>query len=201
VRGGTDAGAQFAEISRVVASAVPQGDEAQDRTAALCQSALLAGGLAADLFTASADDKAGRRIRAPLRDRMILTGNGSSEDAAGRAVCALGWYYPLRLTARAPDREHWDVLRDVLPWLSMLHRGLHPIESLVVVTDEETIVDLYERVPDSTRFAIGMARWLAIHLGDKTPELPGPPELVLLAGSLSQGWRLFAAALDADCAG
>lgn len=67
---------------------------------------------------------------------------------------------------------------------------------MVVVTDPETVFDLYEAATDRGRFSVGMARWLALHLGDPNPDVPQFLEWMLLASSLTGAWPVFAAGLE-----
>jgi hypothetical protein len=192
------AGQRYSEVATIAAQAA--ATEVSGKDLVLCSSALRAAGLAAELFVGHADDDdeedEGEPHEHRLREHMLLVARTGSRDAVGRVVSGLAWYYPLKLAADDPDRAR----QDVDPWLQMIHRGLHPLESLVVVTDADMIFDLYERGPDGGRFAIGMARWLAMHLGDPNPDVPDLWEALRLEASLASAWQVFAAGLRTEMA-
>jgi hypothetical protein len=182
---------RFSEVAQIISRAVPSFDEpGGTRSTVLCRAALIAGGLAADSYVASEESSEGDSSNR-LRERMIRTAETDSKDSIGRVVSALAWYYPLQLAAQDPDREN----QDVLPWLVMLHQGLHPVESLVVVVDEAMIMDLYERGPEPSRLNIGMTRWLWIHLGEPNPD-PNILESMSLGITLVSVWPIFVAGLE-----
>lgn len=149
---------RLGEVAFALADAVSASPELDEDGARLCSSAIFASGVAAGLFIESD----ALEELSPLQERVLEVVRGGSQDAIARAVAGLAWYFPLSLAGHAAEEVPSDDEGD-RAWLATLHRGLHPAESLVVVTDEAVIRELFDRRTDST-LSIGIVGWFATHL-------------------------------------
>lgn len=155
----------FGGAAGILTAICTTNDDVQDQDKKLCPSCLAAAALAAGLLA-----HAGNPTGASTEDYVTAILADEDQDAAGRVVYALAWYFAL--TFLGPNIG--KVPRD--GWLEAMQEGLGPVES-IQIAESDQLVELFESYKSWTKkkseaFPIMLCRWLNLHLGDKWSDTP-----------------------------